>query len=165
MAGKYDHIIDNLPTWQNEEPSYQAKIDAKKREVYTEIGEALSSSALANLYKQAREEKEIAEKVLYDVNLELAAISQMLIDRYEIDGITKTTLDTGESVAIQYEPYAVVEDKEAIWNWCKANGYEREMHLSWQTLNAITKDRLLQGQPEPDGVRAYSYVKPRYYRG
>lgn len=163
--GKYADVIDKLPAWDHEEPSYQAKIDAKKREIYNEIGEALSSSAIATLYRNTRLEKDVLEEELYATDLELAAISQMLVDRYEIDGITSTTLDTGEKVAIQYEPYAVVEDKEKIWQWCKDNGYEREMQLHWKTLNAITKERLLQGQPEPDGVRAFSHVKPKFYKG
>lgn len=160
--GKYDHLVDSLPTLQREEPTYQAKVDAKKREIYEELGEALSSPSMAILFKRAREDKDGAERILYDINLELTAITQMLIDRYEIDGITSTRLDTGETVSIQYEPYAVVEDKEKVWQWCKDNGYEREMQLNWKTLNAITKERLLQGQPEPDGVRAHSLVKPSY---
>ena len=163
--GKYDDIVEKLPTWQHEEPTYQAKVDAKKREIYNEIGEGLSSASLALLYKDARKEKEEAEKVLYDINVELTAITQMLVDRYEIDGITSTRLDTGESISLRYEPYAVVEDREKIWQWCKDNGYEREMQLSWNTLNAIMKERLLKGEPEPEGVRAYTRVKPVYYKG
>lgn len=163
--GKYAEITDRLPTWQQEEPTYQAKVDAKKREIYEEIGDALSSASIAILYKRIRQDKEAAEKILYDINIEMNAITQMLVDRYEIDEITSMKLETGDSVSIHYEPYAVVEDKEKIWEWCRANGYEREMQLSWNTLNAITKERLIQGQPEPDGVRAYTRVKPSYRKG
>ena len=163
--GKYDDIVDRLPMWQHEEPTYQAKVDAKKKEIADELGEALTSPSMALLYRNLRQEKEELERTLYDINIDLNAITQMLVDRYEIDGITGTTLDTGERVDIRYEPYAVVEDKEKIWNWCRENGYEREMQLSWNTLNAIMKERLLKGEPEPDGVRAYTRVKPVFYKG
>jgi hypothetical protein len=163
--GKYDAVIDNLPTLQAEEPNYQLKVEAKKREIFGEIGDALSSGSVAQLYKNARLEKEDLEEQLYDTNLELTAITQMLIDRYEIDGISSLKLDSGEKVSIQYEPYAVVEDRAKVWEWCKENGYEREMQLNWATLNAVTKDRLLQGLSEPEGVRAYVKIKPIFSRG
>lgn len=165
--GKYDAIVDDLPRLpiQMEEPNYRAKVDAKMKEIYAEVGEALSAGAVAELYKAARLEKEALEKQLYDTNLELNAIVEMLTDRYEIDGITSLKLASGERVSIQYEPHAVVEDKEKIWNWCKENGYEREMQLAWGTLNAITKERLLAGQSEPEGVRAYTKIKPVFSRG
>lgn len=165
--GKYDDVVDRLPTLpiQSEEPSYQAKVDAKMREIYAEVGEALSSGSIAELYKEARRQKEAVEKELYDANLELQAVTQMLIDRYEIDGISSLKLDSGERIGLQYEPHAVVEDKAAVWKWCKENGYEREMQLMWGTLNAITKERLLAGQSEPDGVRAYTKIKTIYSKG
>lgn len=163
--GKYDEVVDKLPMLPAEEPAYQAKVEAKQREIFGEIGSALSSGSIAQLYATSRMEKEELEKKLYEVNLELNAITQMLVDRYEIDGINSLKLDSGETIRLQYEPYAVVEDREKVWQWCKDNGHEREMQLHWSTLNTITKDRLLQGQSEPDGVRAYVKVKPIFSRG
>jgi hypothetical protein len=163
--GKYDGIVDRLPTLVVEEPSYQDKIDIRKKELVKVLGDKMSSGRLADLYKKFRLEKQELENELFDRNLDLAATTQILVDQFEIDGISSIQLDTGDSVSLRYEPYAVVEDKEKIWQWCKDHGYEREMQLSWQTLNAITKDRLLKGEAEPDGVKAFTKVKPVYYKG
>lgn len=165
--GKYDHIVDKLPTLPGEEPSYQLKVDARKKQIVNEANQAgavISSSMLAERYTAARLEKDSLDQDLYDLNVEIAAVSQMLVDQYEIDGISSLKLNTGERVAIQYEPYAVIEDREAFWNWCRANGYEREMQLHWKTMNGITKERLLQGLSEPEGVRAYTNVKTIFSR-
>jgi len=45
--------------------------------------------------------------------------------------------------------------------WCVAEGLERQMSLPWQTTNSLTKARLLEGEPEPDGVTCYAKTKVR----
>jgi hypothetical protein len=65
-------------------------------------------------------------------------------------------------VGLQFEPYAVVKDKDAARLWAMANGFERTLQMPWQTLNAEVKERLLNGLAEPDGVVAHS--KPKLVR-
>jgi hypothetical protein len=48
-----------------------------------------------------------------------------------------------------------VEDKQAYRNWCVENGYEEALCLPWQTTNAITSERLVEGLPEPTGVKSF----------
>jgi phage host-nuclease inhibitor protein Gam len=66
---------------------------------------------------------------------------------------------------VQYEPQAKVVDRDKFLEWCKREGLERQLMLPWQTTNKLTKDALLAGQPEPDGVTAESRVKFVFAKG
>jgi hypothetical protein len=74
-------------------------------------------------------------------------------------------LDDGASVRVQYEPHATVVDREANRKWAIANGLENLLSLPWQTVNALTKESLLKGEPEPDGISVTSYPKIVYTKG
>jgi hypothetical protein len=157
--GKYAEIIDDLPRLKAENPTYQNKVNDRKKEILEEIGDALSSSSLALLYRQQRQEKEEIEAQLSLANLDLEAITQLLTDRYEIDEISSVSLDDGDTVRVDLEPYAKIEDAQKLWDWAKANDMERSMQLPWQTVNSMMKEMLLQGMNEPDGVVAYQRPK------
>lgn len=146
--GKYDEVVLNLskiPTARSERVVALMKKD-----------EGLDATKLARLYASIRKERSDAEAVLSKVNERVEAISALLVGAYEAEGVSLVkVLETGQSVGVEKAPYATVEDREVFRTWCIENGYERELKLAWQTTNAVTKERLLQGLPEPDGVKAY----------
>jgi len=94
------------------------------------------------------------------LNLLLEAFQQLMVDQMEVEGVASMKI-AGHSVSTYLEPYAQVTDKEAFRVWCVAEGLERQMSLPWQTTNALTKARLLEGEPEPDGVTCYAKTKVR----
>jgi hypothetical protein len=158
--GKYAGIIDRLPRFLGTEPPYQEKVEAVKQAKLEEAGGTfLPASTLAKEYEDLRAEVAGIEEQLSEANLRLEACSQMLQTQFEVEGLTSLRLDSGQSVTVQYEPYAKVEDKEAFRQWCLRNGLETSLSLPWMTTNAITKERLLAYEPEPDGVVAQSKYK------
>jgi len=116
-------------------------------------------SRFAKVYQQLRFVKDELEAHESNLNLLIEAYTALITDQFEVEGTTALTLDDGFNVRVQYEPYAQVEDREAFRQWCVANGYERSMTLPWQTTNSLVKARLIEGENEPPGVKAYSKTK------
>lgn len=157
MASKYAKVIDSLPRLAGEEPAYQDKVNAVKLAVLAEMPR--HASAFAKRYAEIRREKNALEDQVSELNLQLTAVEQLMVDQYEVEGTTSLKLDTGESVAVQIEPYASVQDKDKFRQWCIAEGLENLMSIPWSTTNSLVKQRLLDGQPEPPGVTAYARSK------
>lgn len=161
--GKYAHIIDSLPKYLGNDPAYQDKVKAVKTAMVAEnpVGHR-QASFTAELYGEIRLEKEVHDELLKEVELRLAAISELMTEAYENEGVTSIGLDDGDTIRVQYEPHAVCNDREANRLWAIANGLEHDLQLPWQSINKLTKDALLAGEEEPDGVIAYS--KPKIVR-
>jgi hypothetical protein len=151
--GKYAGVVDRLPKYTAEDDSYQDKVNKKKAEIADEV--PMIASSLAQAYVISRRGKKILEEQIKGINLEIEALRQLIVDRFEVEGTSSVSLDTGESIRVQLEPHARVVDKEANRQWAIAQGLEKQLALPWQTLNSLTKDLMLRGEPEPDGVAAF----------
>lgn len=123
------------------------------------------ASTFARCYATLRRIENELDEHTKEVRLLLKAYEQLTINQYEVEGTMNLKLDTGASVRVQPEPYAQVIDRDAFHDWCRANGLERSMQLPWMTTNSLTKARLLDGQPEPDGVRAFVNTKVVLMKG
>lgn len=166
MPGKYAHLIDRLPKLLPADAQYQDKVEEVKRQILKEESEErgcevtwLSATRLAKDYREIRDEIDALEEQMKKANLRLEAISQMMINQFEVEDVGSMTLADGAVVRTQVEPYAQVKDKDIFRRWCIANGLERSLQLPWQSTNSITKERLLAGLPEPDGVEAHQKTK------
>lgn len=160
MAGKYAHLVDKLPKILPEKTPYQEKIEEVKRQILGEHEvEWLPASTLAADYRAIRDEIDALEEQVSKATLRLEAVSQMMINQFDVEGLGSLTIADGATVRVQVEPYAQVKDKEAFRLWCIANGLEQSLCLPWASTNSITKERLLSGQPEPDGVEAWQKSK------
>lgn len=160
MAGKYAEVVKGLPKLPSSDAGFQEKVMARKRELIdNDPLKMRSASALAAEYRRLRDSKDEVEQVVSRLNLELEAIGQLLIQQYEADDTSSIALATGGSVSTQLEPYAQVTDRDACRTWAIENGLERSLALPWQTANAIVKERLLKGEPEPPGMKAFVRTK------
>ena len=157
MAGKYDDVNPRLPRFQ-QEPRYQDKVQDAKADVLARIGNTPSSPELVRAFVERRNHVDSLKEQLSAANLELEAISQLITDQFDDEGVYSMKVQ-GATVRLQIEPYASVKDRDAFWRWCIANGLEESMTLPWQTTNSITKERLLDGKSEPDGVEAFQKTK------
>lgn len=151
--GKYSEVLKKLSAMPVENPSWQAKVTEAKEKMPKGVSE------LVQIYTEYRRKKDEIDDELSLLNIQIEATKQMIINIYEEEGITSLKLENGKSVRVQPEPKAKVEDKEKFRLWCIADGLENSLALPWQTTNALTKERLLNGQPEPDGVKAFIYDK------
>lgn len=186
MASKFAGVINNLPRMLGTEPAYQEKVEIVKQQIKAEPDFSPVSSALAKRYRALRGDessvalvapdrmealiaefgKEGIEAILSAINLRIEAVSQMMVASFEAEDITTVkNASDGFTVRVQYEPYAQVTDKAAFYEWCQKNGLGKAMTLPWQTTNAITKERLLAGEPEPAGVTAHAKTKIVLTRG
>jgi hypothetical protein len=159
-TGKYAEVVKTLPRLPASDAGFQEKVASRKRELIdNDPLKMRSASALASEYRRLRDSKEEVEQVMSRLNLELEAIGQLLIQQYEADGTSSIALATGGSVSTQLEPYAQVTDRDACRQWAIAEGLERQLALPWQTANSLVKDRLLKGEPEPPGMKAFVRTK------
>jgi hypothetical protein len=162
--GKYSHLIGSLPVLLNSDANQQERVDALKK-LFRVDPELSDTASYARLYEDARQRKQAAEALLKSIEDEIEAVTQLLADRFDNEGLGSIKLENGTNISIWHEPYAQVEDKERFRQWCLRNGLERSLALPWQTMNSLTKERLLLGDPEPDGVTCFSKVKIRYAGG
>ncbi len=78
------------------------------------------------------------------------------------EGKGKMVLANGAPISVWKEPYAKVEDPEKFLAWVEADAdLRKKLTLPWQTTNKLTKDRLVAGEAEPDGVTCYAMTKVR----
>lgn len=188
MASKYAKLKGKLPDAPIDDISRQEKIDAIKDAIRSE--ETHTPESLARAYHMARFGRqpglfstmerqafisalgvEGIDELLSEAQRILEAHEQLLIESYETDergwgeyGASESTvrLPSGSSVSAQWEPYPKVEDKERFRQWCVKNGLEQSLQLWPSTMASITKQYLMAGQPEPDGVVAYGRYKIVY---
>jgi hypothetical protein len=173
--GKYAHItptLPRLPAFDEEDPKYQDKVDAKKRQLLAgdpENGIApirRHASALAEHYADVREYRDLLKQKLKEVNIEVDATVQLLTEQYEAEGITALTLSDGAVIRLQAEPYAQIKDPAKVREWALNDpDLRNKVTLHWQTLNGVVKELLLQGENPPEGVEAYTKVKAVYIKG
>lgn len=161
--GKYDLVLPGLKPLPPSDLEWQAKVEAVKIKLTNR-----DPVALATRYIELREQKDTLKAALQLVELQVEAHEQLLIasedaseyawGRYGVKP-NALRLEAGHTIRVQPEPYGRVEDKEKFRLWCIANGYERQLQLWPSTMNTIIKERLLAGDPEPDGTQAYAYYK------
>jgi hypothetical protein len=162
-AGKYDAVLPGLPKLPPSDLDRQEKIEQAKREITNR-----DAVALADGYIKLRAVKDEYNEVLSTINLRIEAYEQLLAESQEAKaegwgryGVKENALrlPTGDTVRIQLEPYGKVVDKDTFREWCLEHGYGNQLQLWPSTMNAIVKERLLAGEPEPDGTEAYAYTK------
>ena len=150
--GKYDAITPKLPRLITPRTEEVEKLTQEFRQ-FT-VTELVMKYAWWRLQKSelAAREKEI--------NRTIEAIVSLLVPMYEERGVSSMKIaETGQTVTVQDDPVAQVKDRDVFREWCIANDLERSLQLPHQTTTAIVRERLLNGQPEPDGVEAYTYSK------
>lgn len=169
--GKYAKVVGKLARYEGggggdeddetQGGDYAARVRDVKAELLKEGGGAIPTDVLIRAWYAQRTTKEQLTEELKDVNLHLAALGGLLSDAMEFEDTTKIKLSDGMGVELRHEPRAVVKDREKFRQWCIAQGMEKELHLAWGTTNSMTKDMLLKGLNEPDGVEAFHDVKLR----
>jgi hypothetical protein len=115
----------------------------------------LSDYQLVRLFNQAKAAKEDLEEKIKILTLELTAYTQLLVERYDDQGIEKATYEDGATVGIHVEPYPVVTDSGKLLAWVRANDLEAMLSLNYQTLTSLVKDAIENGKLLPDGVDVY----------
>jgi hypothetical protein len=125
----------------------------------------MDAQTIAALYIIARADVATVDAAAFRANLELEAVSQLLIANNDTKkdpawgsfGASPNAikLTDGDNIRLQGVPFPLPSDKAKFREWCFANGYRDKMVLPDKELSDLSKTRLLNGQPQPDGVKAY----------
>ncbi len=125
----------------------------------------MDAQMIAALYIIARADVATVEAAAFRANLELEAVSQLLIANNDTKkdpawgafGASPNSIKmtNGDNIRLQGAPFPLPSDKAKFREWCFANGYRDKMVLPDKELSDLSKACLLNGQPQPDGVKAY----------
>lgn len=149
--GKYSGVLKGLPSKAlSDDPTFQDVVNARKDELKA-AGVADKPAALAAAYRDARHAKEAHDAAAVPLNVEIAAVEQLLWASFEESDITSMKVGD-KTVAVEKVPYAKVIDPGALRAWAIANGHEGNLSLPWQTVNALAKLALLGEGSMPEGV-------------
>lgn len=190
--GKYDHLFPKLKKLPPADLEYQQRVDETKKllrrcascdgtgKLKTPLSSAdeshtcdfcdgtgrrkLTGKALSDLYVIARSDKETLEHMAREANLELEAISQMLVASQEVGdsdwgafGASERAikLTNGDSIRVQPEVFAMPRNKNDFREWCYTHGLRSKMELPDKATSDLVKLRLLNGESEPSGIEVY----------
>lgn len=152
--GKYEDVLKRLtPLPLQTEPAFQVKVNEVKDAIKAEF--EATPALLARLYQEHRVQMERTEAIVSAENVRKEALEQLIRDVFMQEGMRSVALAGGGTVRTQPEPYAKVVDHARFQAWCLREGLGPKLQLPWQTTNTLTKDLLLKGEAEPDGVQAF----------
>jgi phage host-nuclease inhibitor protein Gam len=156
---KWAALKRKVDLWQ-QPPEYQTKVDEAKGQY---VG--MEAAELAHRFAHHRNAKSALEEQIKGFNVELEALSQLLVENLESSEIQKVQLTTGETVYIQVEPYCAVQDKEALHAWIKKSKLQSLFTVNFQTMNGLVKEMLMAGKPAPPGVAVFLKTSARVRGG
>jgi len=158
--GKYGKVIEKLgltqaPSADPQRDELVKAVQQRMREDASDAGEQMNAGYLARHYFELRKEKDRITEEEKNINLELEAVQQLIVQKFEEEGMSRIVLDDGASVGSSEEPYPVVKDPDALRRWVVKNKLEGMLSLNHNTLKALTKQLLIDGQPVPEGVDVF----------
>lgn len=162
--GKYTKYRGQLPRFQNEK-SYQLKVDDAKRKVLglatgqkpgARAAEAANVAKLARQFAQTKRAKKKLEDKITALNVDLEALSQLLVDRLETEETQKVELRGGIVISLKDDPYPQVVDRRKIFAWIKQRRMVDLLSVHHQTLKGLINDALAAGRkPDVPGVEIF----------
>lgn len=159
--GKYSKLRGVVPAFE-EDSSYQARVnDAKQLLLSAENLEAANVNRLAALFAARKAMKDAHEETISELNVEIEALSQLLCDALEDQSIQKVELASGAILFLQDTPYPKVVDREAVLEWIKKEKMQGLLTIHYQTLKAMTSERLVAGKPCIPGTEVYLKTQAR----
>lgn len=160
MPSKYAKLKGKLDPWQPE-PSYQEKVDAAKGAY---IG--LSPTELAQQFKAEDDKKDICELAVKACDLELAALSQLIVSALQGSGQESFTLESGMKVGLDMRPvFTLIKTPEAASarsRWERSPNMKPLLTLNAKTREGFCKEAVMKayaaGMPLPKWLTAWANV-------
>lgn len=161
MSGKYSKLRGVIPAFQ-EETSYQQRVDSWKQGfLCTDDATNVNVNMLARNFAERKADKDKLEERISALNVELEALSQLLVEALEDQNIQKVELASGAICFLQDTPYPVVKDRDAVLEWIKKERMQSLLSVHYQTLKAMTSERLIAGKPCIPGTEVYLKTQAR----
>jgi hypothetical protein len=148
--GKWRKLRGKLPAYVNPEPGWTDKVEEAKKQY---VG--LDTTELARQFKMQKEAKAAAEAAKSAANIQIEAISRLLLGEMESNSVELVKLASGGTVYINDEPYASVQDRTKVMRWIKENKAVFLLSIQFQSLNSLCKQRIIDGQKTIPGVKIF----------
>lgn len=165
--GKYTHLKGQM-TKLSSEPEYQDRVNNKRIEIKAELIKEfypVSPLTCGRVLLKARLEKDRLEQEVKAQNLIIEAMNQELVELMEASDFNKVTLTDEVTLAIKDDVYCVVKDKQAFHTWISETDQEDLLTVNYQTMSALAKKRLLDGEALPPGIDTYFKQSITVYGG
>ena len=161
--GQYSHLRDKYPRLPPTS-SFDDFVRAAKDKIIRTADEGkyhLTIGEVARRIFELRERKAKLEEQVSELNVGITAYEELFFEKAEAQDVQLVRLDNGGSVSWNVEPKLQVEDPAKFRQWCIDNGLEGSLKLDWQTGNSLLKERLMNGEAEMDGCKAFMVNKIR----
>ena len=147
--GKWDKLCRRLKALPVD-ADYQEKVDEAKSPM-----KGMKSDELAKRIDRAARRKHQLEDQVGLVNIEIEAGNQLLLDRFEAEGVDQVRTRSGILFTRQQEPYPAVQDQEALFAWIKQTKSVSLLTVNFGKLKAAIKEMLEEGGVTPPGVKVF----------
>lgn len=164
MAGKWAKFRGKLEVFQLEGPYKQKVDDWKVKFLGTKDAVHANVAMLAKEFAKRKETKDTLEDKLYQVNLELEGLSQLIVDVLTGEGQEKVSLISGATVYLNDGIYPSVQDKSKLRLWIVQTHQEDVLTLNAQTLKGMVGSLLTNGEPVMPGVKLFLKTQARLLR-
>jgi hypothetical protein len=199
--GKYTDVKRNYPAFE-EELSYQQLLDEAKQQLLGTLdGEGANINHLAAIFASYDEKKKALfakygskdkTDAEYEINIYRKALSQLLTEALEDQGLSTVKLASGALVYLEDTPIPVVKDKPAaitqlldsmpelltvsfkglskrqfqsLIAWGEKQKLSAEVGIHDQTLKATIRDCVLKGRPVPPGTEVFFLTQAKLKNG
>lgn len=152
-VGKWAYLQDQLEKWEppKEQQAWFKKVMRRKEELKQEG--VTHVEAGRRRFTLRHQKAELEEKVK-ELNLELEAVNQFLIEYFDTSETDSFKVD-GNSLSHGIDVYSSIEDPDELNKWLEEEGLDSLKTLHHKTLEGIVRERLEHGLPEPRGVKIF----------
>jgi hypothetical protein len=159
--GKYTKLRGKLPAFPVDK-TWQEKINAfKQKFLGTRSAENANARMLSLQFATREKKKDDLEAAIKKLNVEIEALSQMIVESLEGEQFQQIDLSSGESISIKDTPYSSVIDRKKLFAWIKETHSADLLSVNTQTLNGLNNDRLLAGQPAVPGTKVFMKTRAK----
>jgi hypothetical protein len=133
-------------SWKDQKHNLEQRRDAVG--AYTAEFASVDTNDLLRKIKELRDEDAKLEVLKQQISEKLEAISQVVCDRWELEGVSSMNID-GDTYSVTTKLYVSASDKEKYFEWLKANGMENliQQNVAPKTTESLVRERLEEGQP------------------
>lgn len=157
--GKWTEVAKQYPAQQPEPGIWREGVNRLKDDAKAK----LDVEGLKLAYRNAREEKEVAEEALAGVNAKIAAFEELLAENAKATSRdVPYHFDDGARIEVSDQLSVRCADNDAVLEWVKAHDLERLLSVNPARLASLTKDAVESGTEVPAGVEITSYQQVKY---
>lgn len=158
---KWSKLQGSIPRFRDTDN--RDKIDRCKADL-----DSRKDPEIAQIYNAINGEKKALEERVKEINVLVTAITEILVDRWNSEGVSSKDFEGLGKLSLSVEPYCQFLDVQKLKPFLEKNGMShlvQEM-IQWQSGNSFIKSLLEEGKEVPSEsiVRIFLKDKIRLYK-